>query len=166
MTGAPAFDHRQVVRAKMTKWAMFTVGLVLVTIAADVFSFLANRTPLTLSRLFGRGELFMVSIGLLIAASADLVFDRLVRGGGRIYHGVVLSFCLLMIPLAVAYGSSKAAAEPAPLSSAVAGDGARAAPDERGREDRRAALSLYVLLGSVVLSGLGVYLSERGRDGR
>ncbi|HEV2781399.1 MAG TPA: hypothetical protein VGX25_18615 [Actinophytocola sp.] len=80
------------VKSKLTKWAMFTAGLVLATIVADIFASAVSQEPVSMGQLFGRGELFVVSIGLLVAASADLVFDRLLRGGGRLYHGVVLGF--------------------------------------------------------------------------
>lgn len=142
-------DARGPLKSKLAKWATFVVGLLVATVAGDTFAAMVNQEPVSTARLFGRGELLVASIGLLIAASADLLFDRMVRGSGRILHGVLLAVLFLVtLSIAVGYGATRVE-----LANQTAAQAA-----ERGAF--RAELSFYVLLASVLLSGWGVYLSE------
>lgn len=162
MTSAPPSGTSEEIsptRLKLAKWSIFTFGLILVTALADYISFIVGPNLASAGKLFGRGELLIVSVTVLLAASADLIFDCFVRGRGRIYHGVVLGFSLLMcLPLAVAYGSARATSfqfESLPNKTLAA------VAEQEVLAQYRATASIVVLVVAIALGGLGVYLSEK-----
>lgn len=140
------------VKSKLAKWVMFVVGLLFATVAGESFAALINQEPLSAARLFGRGELLVASIGLLVAAAADLLFDRLLRGRAQILHAVVLALLfLLILAVAITYGATRVELTGQSLAQTT----------ERGAV--RAQLSACALVASIAFSGYGVYLSEAGQ---
>lgn len=158
-TDASAPTGHSPVKVKLAKWFIFTLGLVLATVLADWISYLVGPDSLTPGKMFGRGELLIVSVTVLLAASADLIFDCLLHGRGRIYHGLVLGASLLMcLPLAVAYGSARAASF---QFDSLPNKTAEAIAQQEVVAQGRALVSMLVLLIAITLGGVGVFLSEK-----
>jgi hypothetical protein len=140
------------VKIKLIKWAVFVVGLLVATSAGEVVAALVNQEAVSAGRLFGRGELLIACIGLLIAAMADLLFDPppLVSPQILLQHRATLAFLvLLLIVVTIGYGATRI--EMSVLTAEQA--------SERG--SFRAQLTGVMLLFSTASSAYGVYLSEK-----
>jgi hypothetical protein len=74
---------------KLLKWGLFTIGMVIFTVISDAAVSWLVGADVTANELLGHGELLLVSVGLLLAASGELIVDRLLKGGGGKYHVVL-----------------------------------------------------------------------------
>lgn len=140
------------VKIKLIKWAVFVVGLLVATSAGEAVAALVNQEAVSAGRLFGRGELLIACIGLLIAAMADLMFDPPPRVSPRVllqHRATLALLILLLIVVTIGYGATRI--EMSTLSAEQASE----------RSTFRAQLTGMMLLFSTVISAYGVYLSEK-----
>lgn len=146
-------EFKRRARRKLGKWALFAFGLVLLIVLGDYLVELTGPNEVTLSSPFEKGELFILSLGLLIGSVGDLLFDRIFAptpdgaksNGWRPYHLILAIFCLFTCLLAsVAYGSTRARIE-----SGTSSPG------------RVVTLSLIVFAAALLLSAVSTVLSER-----
>ncbi len=74
--GAEPVDPSRPTSVKVQKWAVFSIFLAIVGIGSDAIAALMNSTPLSFEGILGKGELYMVSIGMLLSACGELLYDR------------------------------------------------------------------------------------------
>jgi hypothetical protein len=154
------------VKNKLLKWGLFTIGFVAFTTASDALVVLMSGRAVTADELFGEGELLLVSVGLLVASSGEIIFDRLLRGNGDKYPALLLAFCFLMtVPASVAYGLAKNQDQPPGPAAVQAGanlPGGRAEAAGQTASNLDIRVSVIVFVVAVALSTETVAASARG----
>lgn len=69
-------DPSSPVSTRLQKWLVFSGGLALFGVGSDLLaSFLTPEGP-SPSAILGRGELYMVTIGMLFSAAGELLYER------------------------------------------------------------------------------------------
>jgi hypothetical protein len=76
VAGASSKDPSRAVSVKVQKWAVFSICLATIGIGSDIIATLMADTPLSVRAVLGKGELYMVSIGMLLSACGELLYDR------------------------------------------------------------------------------------------
>lgn len=61
---------------RFQKWAMLSIALALLGLGAEIAAIALSGQELTYRAIFGKGELYMVSIGMLFSAAGELLYDR------------------------------------------------------------------------------------------
>ena len=84
------------------------VALTAATVVSDALVVFLGKGPFTAASVFSKGELFVASIGMLVSASGELLFDRIRLGGSPTWHLSASSMSFIAaIPLSGAYGFAK-----------------------------------------------------------
>ena len=90
------------------KWLTFSVALTTATVISDALVVFLGEGPFTVAQIFSKGELFVASIGMLVSASGELLFDRIRLGGSPTWYLSASSMSFIAaIPMSGAYGFAK-----------------------------------------------------------
>lgn len=117
-------DPSHPISTKLQKWATFSVLLGLFGLGADVLAVLLTDQHLSYENIFGKGELYIVSVGMLASAAGELLYDRTRLGPSAAWQ-VTLSMVAIIVSFffGIAYGfvkSGKAVADSTASYSLIA----------------------------------------------
>ncbi|GII97442.1 hypothetical protein Ssi02_76730 [Sinosporangium siamense] len=72
----PVKDPANPLRVKLHKWILFSLLLALLGILADLAAVALAEGEMTAAGILGKGELYLVNIGMLFSAAGELLYDR------------------------------------------------------------------------------------------
>jgi hypothetical protein len=94
---------------RIQKWVVLSGLLALFGLGSDAFAVLLTEQELTYSGVFGKGELYMASIGMVFAASGEMLYDRTrLAPAGAWQISLSLGAFILTLFFALGYGFAKA----------------------------------------------------------
>ncbi|MEU4560979.1 hypothetical protein AB0F72_21580 [Actinoplanes sp. NPDC023936] len=102
-------DPSHPVSVKLQKWLLFSLCLASLGVGTDLVAAALNAERFTPVGILGKGELYMVSIGMLFSAAGELLYDRTrLESSGAWQVSVAFVTLIAATLIAAIYGYAKA----------------------------------------------------------